>query len=388
MNDISSRGKNIALIVAAGSGSRSGQIKPKQYAIIKDKAMIAHSAASFASHPNIDEIYIVIGAGQEEDARAALASITIDGFIIGGETRQDSVFNGLKFLSEKNVRNIFIHDAARPNLPHGVIGRLLVALAAYKGAIPYLPMTDTIAHVENDVMIAAADRGKLGRIQTPQAFNYQDIWNAHQKARANNQYAFSDDAQIMHAMGTPIAIVDGDYNLHKYTFAEDFMTKKQVSQFRVGSGYDVHRFGAGEQLWLGGVQINSDVGLIGHSDADIVLHALTDALLGALSMGDIGDHFPPSDEQWRGTSSDIFMRHACKLMCENGYRISNADVTIICEAPKIGPHRLRIRQSIAQILDIDLDQISVKATTTEKLGFTGRGEGMAVQAQILIEKAL
>ncbi len=380
MNKDAQTGKNIALIVAAGSGERSKQTIAKQYSNIRGKAMLAHSALSFSHHPQIDEIYIVIGAGQEELAQNALLDIPIKGLIIGGKTRQESVRNGLNYLSKMPINMIFIHDAARPFLPHKVIDDLLAALEHCDGAIPILPMADSIAYVEDRAMAAPANRDKMGRVQTPQAFNFQPIYAAHLTVRDTD---YSDDAQIMHAAGHKVAIVDGDSSLHKYTFAEDFMNHSP--KFRIGSGYDVHRFGAGHSLWLGGVKIEHDLGLVGHSDADIVLHALTDALLGALAMGDIGDHFPPSDAQWRGASSDIFMKFACDLARDKGYAIANADITIICEAPKIGPHRQAIRNNIAHILDISIDQISLKATTTETLGFAGRGEGMAVQAHILIE---
>lgn len=374
--------KNIALIVAAGSGSRSKQKTPKQYSKVRGKAMIAHSALSFAQHSEIDALYIVIGEGQEELAKTALSDINISGFIIGGNTRQESVRNGLDYLSDMPINKIFIHDAARPFLPHKVIDDLLIALDRHDGAIPTLPIADSIAYVNDGTLAASANRDAMARVQTPQAFNFQHIYAAHKNIKGND---YSDDAQIMHAAGHNIAIVNGDASLHKYTFAEDFMT--EAPKFRIGSGYDVHRFGAGYDLWLGGIKIDHNMGLVGHSDADIVLHALTDALLGALAMGDIGDHFPPSDPQWKGASSDIFMKYACKLAHDKGYVISNADITIICEAPKIGPHRENIRDNIAKILEIPVNQISLKATTTEKLGFTGRGEGMAVQAQILIEKS-
>ncbi len=374
--------KTAALIVAAGSGQRAGQGMAKQYISIKGKPMIAHSAKSLADHPDIDALYIVIGEGQEEYAKEALNSIQYDALIIGGKTRQESVFNGLKYISyNDSIKNIFIHDAARPHLPHDVIDRLLHALEDHKGVIPILPVTDSMVHINENMMDKALKRDALARVQTPQAFHFQDILIAHRSAAEAN---YSDDAQIMYVMGYDIATVDGDPSLNKYTFAEDFMTDKP--NFRIGSGYDVHRFGSGEDLWLGGVKIEHHVGLIGHSDADIVLHALTDALLGALAKGDIGDHFPPSDPQWKGVSSDIFLKHACDLAQKEGYEIANADITIICEAPKIGPHREKIRQSIAHIMNVVVEQISLKATTTEKLGFTGRGEGMAVQAQILIEK--
>lgn len=379
--------KNIALIVAAGSGARSGQHVPKQYVMLGGKAMICHSVSAFSDHPNIDATYIVIGNGQESIAAEALRGITFDGLIIGGDTRQNSVFNGLEYISNIiSNANILIHDAARPYLRHDVIDRLLSALDHHSGVIPIMPMTDSLIILKNDVMASSLDRDNIGRVQTPQAFDLQLIYAAHKKARQFREHSYSDDAQIFQAVGHKVATVAGEAALHKYTFAEDFMNNSK-QQFRIGSGYDVHRFAKDEQLWLGGIKIDSDIGLAGHSDADIVLHALTDALLGALSMGDIGDHFPPTDPQWKGASSDIFMKHACQLATENGYTISNADITIICEAPKIGPHRLKIRQSIADILCVDLDQISVKATTSEKLGFTGRGEGMAVQAQILIERS-
>ena len=271
---------------------------------------------------------------------------------------------------------VLIHDAARPDLPHSVTTRLLAALADHDGAIPVLPVVDSLALDRDGIMQGSADRDALRRVQTPQAFRREAILAAHRAWQG--EAGAGDDAQVLRAHGGEVALVEGDERLAKLTFAGDFMT--DTPAVRTGMGYDVHRLVEGEELWLGGIRIEHDKGLAGHSDADVALHALTDAILGAIGNGDIGTHFPPSDPQWKGASSDRFLVHAAKLAAEAGYALSNADLTIICEAPKIGPHREAMRERIAALLGVDIVQLSVKATTTERLGFTGRGEGIAAQA--------
>ena len=271
---------------------------------------------------------------------------------------------------------MLIHDAARPDLPDEVVSRLLAALSTSPGAIPVLPVVDSVVHADRDLMGEAADREALRRVQTPQAFRYADILAAH-RSWAGEPSA-GDDAQVLHAVGGSVALVEGDARLAKLTFAEDFAATVPV--VRVGMGYDVHRLVAGEELWLGGILIPHDKGLAGHSDADVALHALVDAILGALGEGDIGAHFPPSDPRWKGAASSIFLTHAAELSREQGYEIAHVDCTLICEAPKIGPHREAMRKRIAELLGVASAAVSIKATTTEGLGFTGRGEGIAAQA--------
>jgi 2-C-methyl-D-erythritol 4-phosphate cytidylyltransferase/2-C-methyl-D-erythritol 2,4-cyclodiphosphate synthase len=372
--------QNAAIIVAAGNGTRIGGDIPKQYLPLRGKAMLAHSYQAFLDHPDIHQIIVVIGEGQEEPARQSLTGMEMPRFVIGGDTRQESVAAGLAALnSGADVGNVLIHDAARPGLNAEVIDRLLAALESHGGAVPALPVVDSLAR-GSATMAETVERQDLWRIQTPQAFNFGMIAKAH--AEWDSAQEATDDARMVTALGVQVALVQGDEALAKYTFAEDFEGDEAAigRTMRVGSGYDVHRLAEGEELWLCGVKIDHSHGLAGHSDADVAIHALVDAILGAAALGDIGDHFPPSDPQWRGASSDRFLAHAAALVSEIGFAISNVDVTIICEAPKIGPHKLVMRERLAEILKISLDRVSVKATTTEKLGFTGRGEGIAAQA--------
>ncbi len=370
-----------ALIVAAGVGARAGLTLPKQFEMVGGKAMVRHSVESLSSHPAIDQIWIVIAEGQEELLNRALGSGSAHKIVIGGATRQHSVFNGLTAIRQQGgAENILIHDAARPFLPHRVIDRLLERLESASAAIPVLPSVDTMVQLAGDRLERAVDRNSLWRVQTPQAFAFHKLVAAHEQYPADENA--SDDAQIFKAAGHAVAAVEGDEALKKYTLPADFggERKRHMRAIRTGMGYDVHRLAAGEDLWLGGVKIDHDKGLSGHSDADVLLHALTDALLGTIGAGDIGDHFPPTDPQWRGAASARFLEHAASLIAAQGGVIHNVDMTIICEAPKIKPHRSAIRQNIAEILSLDPDQISVKATTTEGLGFAGRKEGIAAQA--------
>jgi 2-C-methyl-D-erythritol 4-phosphate cytidylyltransferase/2-C-methyl-D-erythritol 2,4-cyclodiphosphate synthase len=370
-------GKTIALVVAAGSGSRAGGEAPKQYRTIAGKALLAH-AIDHLTHPAIDAVQVVIGDGQEAAYRAAIGGRALPSPIAGGATRRDSVVNGLAALAaERDVERVLIHDAARPFLPAAVIDRLLGALDAHEGAVPALPVADTLARA-NGILGDTVQRDDLVRVQTPQAFRFDPIRRAHAAWTGGEA---TDDAQVARAAGLSVAIVEGDPSLEKLTWEKDFRrAEAAMLSPRVGFGFDVHAFAAGEELWLGGVLIPHDKGLAGHSDADVVLHALTDAILGALGAGDIGDHFPPSDPQWRGAPSALFLDHARALLEQKGGRIAHADVTIICEAPRIGPYRDAMRARIADTLRLPVSRISVKATTTERLGFTGRGEGIAAQA--------
>lgn len=375
MPDTSARPSFSAIIVAAGKGIRADQPVPKQFAQWRGKPVIRHSAEALAN-AGANQIVIAIPENGEALANAALSGLANIQLVTGGATRQDSVRAALETIESDAPHTVLIHDAARPVLSASVIDRLLGALAGAEGAIPVLPVIDSISVDEGGVMAGSADRESLRRVQTPQAFHYRAILDAHR--RWSGAAAAGDDAQVLRAAGGAVAHVEGDEALKKLTYAGDFMA--DIPTVRTGMGFDVHRLVAGEQLWLGGIQIPHDKGLSGHSDADVALHALVDAILGAIGAGDIGEHFPPSDDRWKGASSDKFLSHAAKLVTEAGYRIGNVDLTIICEAPKIGPHRDAMRDCIARLLSVDIAQVSVKATTTERLGFTGRGEGIAAQA--------
>ena len=375
MSKKSSYSDTAVVIVAAGKGLRAGQPLPKQFASWNGKPVLRHSAETFAQLA-IAPIVVAIPEKGEPLAEAALEGLAGIKLVTGGATRQESVRKALATIDAATTRKVLIHDAARPIVIAGVIERLIDALDSADGVIPVLPVADSLSIDDDGIMAGSADRDTLRRVQTPQAFKFDAILDAHRKWQG--EPTAGDDAQVMMANGGTIAHVTGDEAMKKLTYTEDFRVTGPT--VRTGMGYDVHRLATGEELWLGGLKIEHDKGLSGHSDADVALHAIVDALLGAAAMGDIGDHFPPSDPQWKGATSSIFMSHAAKLVTEAGYSVSNIDLTIICEAPKIGPHRQAMRERIAELLSVDISQISVKATTTERLGFTGRGEGIAAQA--------
>ena len=359
-----------AIVVAAGQGLRAGGEVPKQFALWRGKPLVRHSVEALV-RAGVARIVAAIPAGGESLASDALAGLDVE-FVIGGATRQDSVAAGLARLAQTPPRAVLVHDAARPGLSPEVIARLLEALEQSPGAVPVLPVVDSLYRDGS----GPVSRNSLHRIQTPQVFRFAEILAAH-RAWPGATTA-GDDAEVARAFGLEVALVEGDEALRKVTYAADLIPAPRHN--RTGLGYDVHRLATGEGLWLCGVKIEHTHGLAGHSDADVALHALTDAVLGAAAAGDIGDHFPPSDPQWRGASSDRFLAHAVALASEAGYGVGNVDVTIVCEAPRIGPHRAAMRARLAQILGIDIGAVSVKATTTERLGFTGRGEGIAAQA--------
>jgi 2-C-methyl-D-erythritol 4-phosphate cytidylyltransferase/2-C-methyl-D-erythritol 2,4-cyclodiphosphate synthase len=368
-------------VVAAGKGLRVGGDTPKQFRVWRSKPLIRHAIEALLA-AGAKPLVVVIAAGAASDAEAALAGLDGLDFVSGGVTRQDSVRCGLEALAAASPQHVLIHDAARPDLPRAVIARLLEALEEHPGAIPVLPVVDSLAVASGGVMAGKAEREALRRVQTPQAFRFDAILAAHRAwAGATNA---GDDAQVMVASNGSVAMIDGDERLRKITFAEDFMDKSSLPPFRIGQGFDVHRLEAGEELWLGGVLIPHDRGLSGHSDADVALHAITDAVLGAIGEGDIGTHFPPSDPQWRGARSGRFLEHAVGLAAAAGYAVGNIDLTLICEAPKIGPHRPAMRAEVARLMGLAEGAVSIKATTTEKLGFTGRGEGIAAQAIVCL----
>ena len=366
-----------ALIVAAGKGERLGGDVPKQYRPIGGKPVLRWAAEALAGHPSIDEVRVVIGEGQQQMARDVLAGISVGDLILGGAERSDSVLNGVRAIGDGAV---LVHDAARPFCPPAVVDRLLAALDGNDGAVPVLPVADTLA-LGDKVLDSPVDRRRMLRVQTPQAFHVEDLIYAYEEAGRSSA---TDESTVMLAAGLKVASVEGDPMLEKLTTpadwerAEAILTSRLIP--RTGMGYDVHAFAGEGPIMLGGVAVPHSRGLAGHSDADVVLHAITDALLGAAGLGDIGEHFPPSDPQWKGAASDLFMRHAAELVRQRGGIIDHVDVTIVAEEPKVGPHRSAIRMRIAEILAVQLEQVSVKATTTEGLGFTGRREGMAAQA--------
>ena len=378
----------VAIIVAAGKGERAGGTVPKQFATLGGIPLVEHSRRALAAHPRIDRVMVVVApdqGGHVADARA-----------IGGATRRESVRNALEELAGTGVARVLIHDAARPFIPADVVDRLIDATDAAMGAVPGLRVTDTLARTEmrgadapprGDMLLGeGVSRDDVVRIQTPQAFRFDAIVDVHRRWPSTE--AATDDAGMARRMGHDVVIVAGSPTLEKITYPEDVAVAEArmstAMETRSASGFDVHRLEAGEELWLGGVSIPHDKGLSGHSDADVALHALTDALLGTIAAGDIGTHFPPSDAQWKGADSAQFLRHAASLIAAQGGRIDFVDLTVMCEAPKIGPHRAAMQARIGEILELDIGRVSIKATTTERLGFAGRGEGIAAQAMATV----
>ncbi len=375
------RGGAFGLVVAAGKGERAGGDVPKQYRWIAGEALVARAARALLDHPGIQSVAVVIAPGHEDLYAEACGHLPLLEPVAGGAERQDSVRLGLEALSTHAPESVLIHDAARPFLSSPVIDGLLQALAAAPGALPVLPVVDTLKRGTSDRIETTVDRAGLFRAQTPQAFRYDAILDAHRRFAGET---LTDDAAIAERAGLTVTPVAGDEALFKVTEPADFERAARhlamAFETRIGSGYDVHKLGKGDYVTICGIKISHDRGLLGHSDADVALHALTDALLGAIADGDIGRHFPPSDPTWRGAASDQFLAHAAHLVRSRGGEIVNVDATLICERPKIGPHREAMRARIAEILALPVARVSVKATTTEKLGFTGRGEGIAAQA--------
>lgn len=374
------------LVVAAGRGLRAGGGQPKQYRNIAGIPMLKRTLQAMASVPEVDRVIPVIGKEDLSDFDTIIGPTSgVDAPVLGGSTRQASVLNGLEALAEGTSPDIvLVHDGARPFVTVDVVQRVVSALAQGASAvIPVVPVTDTVKKVADDgrTILETVERSTLRRVQTPQGFRFDTILQAH---RAAAGLELTDDAAVIERAGLAVIAVDGDTRNLKITTAEDFVEAErnmfETRTVRTGFGFDVHRFEAGDSVTLCGVKIPHTARLAGHSDADVGMHALTDAILGTIAAGDIGDHFPPSDPQWKGAASDKFLHHAAALVAERGGRIEHVDVTLICERPKIGPHKPAMRAAIANILGIDPDRVSVKATTTEKLGFTGRGEGIAAQA--------
>jgi len=378
-----------ALILAGGRGTRAGGGIPKQYREIDGIAALRRAIDCFVDCPAVDLIRVVIHEDDQALYRAATAGLDILPPVIGGTERHLSAVNGLESLSDFETDIVLIHDAARPFADRSMIERVIAALADAAGAIPALPVSDTLKRVAStdDLIEETVDRAGLWRAQTPQGFRFKEILKAHGQRDSDLP---TDDAAVMEEAGMVVCVVDGDERNIKVTTEADFDRAEQIlekhqMQTRVGTGFDVHKLGPGDGVTLCGIMVPCDMSLIGHSDADVALHALTDALLGAIGCGDIGLHFPPSNPQWKGAASHIFVEAAAADIREAGGSIINVDVTIIGERPKVGPHRDEMRMKVAEFLDIPLDRVNIKATTTERLGFTGRGEGLAAQAIASVE---
>ncbi|MBQ2263341.1 MAG: bifunctional 2-C-methyl-D-erythritol 4-phosphate cytidylyltransferase/2-C-methyl-D-erythritol 2,4-cyclodiphosphate synthase [Loktanella sp.] len=373
----------IAIIVAAGRGTRAGTEIPKQWQRLGSRSIAAHAMQPFAVHPGIAGLVLVL---HPDDINSNLWQDTPPAQVVaGGATRKQSVMAGLAAVPAGTTQ-VLIHDAARPLVTAAIIDRVLAALATHQGAAPAVAVTDTLWHGDAGNVTGVQDRSGLYRAQTPQGFHLAPLLAAHQMHVDDA----TDDVGVARAAGLDVAIVPGDESNIKVTSPGDFARAAklmgQKMDIRCGNGYDVHRFGPGDHVWLCGVKVPHGRSLQGHSDADVGLHAVTDAIYGALGQGDIGQHFPPSDPQWKGAESQIFLRHAVDLAHDAGYQISNVDCTLVCEYPKIGPHQPAMKAALAAIMGLDADRISVKATTSERLGFTGREEGIAALATITLVK--
>lgn len=385
------------VIVAGGRGKRaSGGAAPKQYRALGCKPVLTRAVEKFITHGKVDAVQAVIHGDDRslyEDAVKAFAG-QLPEPVLGGATRQDSVRAGLESLAGLKPRNILIHDAARPFVDHDLIGRVIGALGDHGAVVPALAVSDTLKQAAHGFIEKTLSRSNLWAVQTPQGFHYEALLEAHRAAKRDGMSEFTDDSSLAEWRGIKVALVEGAPANFKLTTEADFTLARErlhkagaasSGECRIGQGFDVHAFCDGDHVKLCGLRIPHDKSLSGHSDADVGLHAATDALLGAIGDGDIGAHFPPSDPQWKNAASDHFLRHAGERVRARGARIVNLDITLICEAPKIGPHREGMRTCIADILEIEPEQVSVKATTTEGLGFTGRGEGIAAQATAMIQ---
>lgn len=374
--------QTIALVVAAGRGSRFGGPLPKQYSPLGDRPLLRHSLVRLAAQPGVEALRAVIHPDDTSAYARAAEGLDLLPPVFGGASRQESVRLGLESLVPLAPERVLIHDGARPFPPAALIEGLLRALDEHPGAIPALPVADTLKReAPGGLAEAGPARDALRRVQTPQAFRFAEILAAHRAAAGGTE---TDDAAVAERAGLAVALVPGAEENFKVTTPEDLARAEALLaarlETRVGTGFDVHRFGPGDAVVLCGVTIPHGRGLLGHSDADVGLHALTDAILGALGEGDIGQHFPPSDPRWKGADSAAFLAHAGALAAARGAAIRHLDVTLICERPKVGPHRAAMRARVAEILGLAPERVSVKATTTEGLGFTGRGEGIAAQA--------
>jgi 2-C-methyl-D-erythritol 4-phosphate cytidylyltransferase/2-C-methyl-D-erythritol 2,4-cyclodiphosphate synthase len=375
-----------AVVVAAGRGLRAGGDMPKQYRDLTGEPVIRTSLRLFAHHREVAMVQPVIHPDDGARFGAAAADLKLLAPVFGAATRQGSVRAGLEALAPLRPDLVLIHDAARPYASPALVSRAIAAVAATGAAVPVMPVADTVKSVDASGQIEATlDRTKLRTVQTPQVFAFAPVLDAHRRAAASGLADFTDDAALAEWAGLKVAVFAGEAGNLKLTTPEDVARAERdhaaaLADTRTGSGFDVHAFAPGDHVMLGGVKIAHDCGVTGHSDADVALHALTDAVLGALAEGDIGTHFPPGDPQWRGASSDRFLAFAVERVRARGGRIAHLDLTIVCEAPRVGPHRDAMRARIAAIAGIAVDRVAVKATTSERLGFTGRREGIAAMA--------
>ncbi len=381
------RGGTAALVVAAGRGVRFGGETPKQYAPLGGKPLLRHSLAALAGHPAVSQVRAVIDPADRPLYEAAGEGLPLLPPVAGGTSRQESVRLGLESLADANPDRVLIHDGARPFVAPDMVNRILAALDEAPGAIAALPMTDTVKREADGRIAGTVERTGLWRAQTPQGFRFREILAAHKDA--SSALGLTDDAAVAEHAGLAVRLVEGSTANLKVTTPEDLARAERWlagggEEIRTGFGFDVHRFEAGDGVTLCGVAVPHDRALAGHSDADVGLHALVDALLGALAAGDIGQHFPPSDPQWKGADSARFAGYVRELLAERGGRIVNLDVTLICERPKVGPHRAAMVARLAELFGVAPGRVSVKATTTERLGFTGRGEGIAAQATVTL----
>ena len=380
------QGTVAAVVVAAGRGQRAGGALPKQYRTIAGQPVIRPTLAAFVGNSAITVVQPVIHPDDAGDFRAATAGLDLLPAVPGGATRQASVRAGLEALAAHGPEVVLIHDAARPFLTEALIARAVAAARQYRAAIPAIAIADTVKTIDDGGCVAATlDRSRLRLVQTPQAFAFDLILDAHRRAAAAGREDFTDDAALAEWAGHRVSVFEGEAGNVKLTTNDDFLRAEAMgalalADVRTGNGFDVHAFVDGDHVFLGGVRIPHSRGVTGHSDADVALHALVDAILGALADGDIGTHFPPSDPQWRGASSDRFLAFACERVRARGGVIAHLDVTIVCEAPRVAPHRDAMRERIAAIAGISVARVGVKATTSEKLGFTGRGEGLVAMA--------
>ncbi|UYO47025.1 bifunctional 2-C-methyl-D-erythritol 4-phosphate cytidylyltransferase/2-C-methyl-D-erythritol 2,4-cyclodiphosphate synthase [Rhodopseudomonas palustris] len=382
--------RTAAIIVAAGRGLRAGAGGPKQYRTLAGRPVIARAMEPFCTHPGVMAVQPVTNPDDTEMFNAAVAGLNFRPAVGGGATRQASVRAGLEALAELNPDIVLIHDAARCFVTPELISRAITAAGATGAALPVVPVTDTIKQVDaNGAVDATPDRATLRIAQTPQAFRFDVILDAHRRAAQDGRDEFTDDAAIAEWAGLTVSTFEGDANNMKMTTPEDFAREESrlmaaLGDIRTGTGYDVHAFGDGDHVWLCGLKVPHTRGFLAHSDGDVGLHALVDAILGALADGDIGSHFPPTDPQWKGAASDKFLKYAIDRVTALGGRVANLEVTMICERPKIGPLRDAMRQRIAEITGVPVSRVAVKATTSEKLGFTGREEGIAATASATI----
>lgn len=382
-----------ALIVAAGRGERFGSNVPKQYQMLNQKMIIQYSMETFSKHRLINSVKVVINENDIELYNIAAKNFKLLPFAIGGKTRQESVFLGLQSLKQENPDIVLIHDAARPFIDADTISNIINATSDDQAAIAAIPVTDTIKQSINPIsknILRTIDRSTLWQAQTPQAFPFNQILKLHYKYQ-NTTTVFTDDAAIFEAENIPVQLIPSNSKNIKITSMQDLEMindKIQKNEIRIGQGFDVHSFTTGNSITICGLKIPYSKSLLGHSDADVAWHALTDALYGSISAGDIGLHFPPSEQKWKNAPSKIFLKHALNLISSSGAKINNVDITIVCEEPKISIYRNEMIKKTAEILQILPEQISIKGTTTEKLGFTGRKEGIAALASVIIQKNL